>query len=139
MSNLHLNGQMLTSTSICHRLFIRPNHIRQCLCFVSQRITYAKKPSNATLARTDPSASREAAAIQAAKLTVSRAQGEYEALEKEREEEESKVDGGAGKRELDDGQGGPAAKRVKNDVDGDDEEMEIEMEDDEDGKLVNER
>lgn len=89
---------------------------------------YAKKPSNATLAREDPSKSREAAAIKAAKLVVSNAQGEYEQLEKEREEQEA----GLGKRQLDDAEAGPNAKRAKQD-EGDDEEMEIEMEDDEDG------
>ncbi|CAD6566666.1 MAG: hypothetical protein TREMPRED_002889 [Tremellales sp. Tagirdzhanova-0007] len=92
----------------------------------SLRISYAKAPSNATLARHDPSASKDAAAIAAAKLVVSRAQGEYEQLEKEREKE--------GKRGLDDDAGdiGRETKRPKGDVDGDDEEMEIEMEDDED-------
>jgi RNA recognition motif-containing protein len=93
-----------------------------------QDIVYAKKPSNATLAREDPSKSREAAAIKAAKLVVSNAQGEYEQLEKEREEQEA----GLGKRQLDDAEAGPNAKRAKQD-EGDDEEMEIEMEDDEDG------
>jgi len=62
---------------------------------------------------------------------VSRAQGEYEQLEKEKEKD--------GKRELDDGgleDGGRESKRAKGmtDGDGDDEEMEIEMEDDEDGE-----
>lgn len=65
--------------------------------------------------------SREAAAIEAARLVVSSAQGEYEALEQER------------KRELgDDAEEGRATKRVKQD----DDDMEIEMEDDEDGKLA---
>ena len=95
-------------------------------------ITYARTPSNATIERTDPSASREAAAIKAAKLTVSRAQGEYEQLEKEREEAEN---GPAnGKRELEDGDGqsGPAAKKQRPSGEDEEEEMEIEMEDDED-------
>ena len=87
----------------------------------AQSIAYARKPSNATLARTDPSLSREAAAIEAAKMVVSRAQGEYEALEKER------------KRELEEGGEERVAKRAKADAD-DEDEMEIEMEDDEDGE-----
>lgn len=62
-------------------------------------------------------------------MVVSRAQGEYEALEKEREEQEA----GVGKRGLEDGEAQPAAKKVKTD-DDDEEEMEIEMEDDEDGE-----
>lgn len=58
---------------------------------------------------------------------VSRAQGEYEQLEKEKEKD--------GKRELEDGgEGAREVKRVKADADGDDDEMEIEMEDDEDGR-----
>lgn len=64
----------------------------------------------------------------AAKLVVSRAQGEYEQLEKEREDQEA----GLGKRGLEDGQGGPTSKRARRDEDED--EMEIEMEDDEDGE-----
>ncbi len=93
---------------------------------MTQRISYAKNPSNATLARSDPSASRDAAKIAAAKLVVSRAQGEYEQLEKEREKD--------GKREADDGgEAGRESKRLKGEDGGDDEEMEIEMEDDEDG------
>jgi len=69
---------------------------------------------------------------------VSRAQGEYEALEKEREEQEA----GLGKRALEDGEGGadgegggPASKKVKREsgAEDDEDEMEIEMEDDEDG------
>jgi RNA recognition motif-containing protein len=91
-------------------------------------IAYAKKPSNATIARDDPSKSREAAAIQAAKLVVSRAQGEYEQLEKEREDQEN----GLGKRTLDEGEQGRESKRPRQDADED--EMEIEMEDDEDGQ-----
>jgi hypothetical protein len=65
-------------------------------------------------------------------LVVSRAQGEYEALEKEREEQEA----GLGKRGLEDGQGEPAAKKIKTDEEDDEEEMEIEMEDDEDGECL---
>lgn len=87
-----------------------------------QRISYAKKPSYATTARQDPSASREAAAIQAAKLTVSRAQDEYEQLEKERHDEEAGLLGE--KRGLEDEQEERGAKRVKQE---DDEAMEIEM------------
>lgn len=83
------------------------------------------------LARIDPSQSRDAKAVEAARLVVSHAQGEYEQLEKERELD------GAGKRELDDGEegasGGPTAKRAKQEVD-DEDEMEIEMEDDDDGE-----
>jgi len=96
---------------------------------MTQRISYAKNPSNATLARSDPSASRDAAKIAAAKLVVSRAQGEYEQLEKEREKD--------GKREADDGgEAGRESKRLKGEDGGDDEEMEIEMEDDEDGTFL---
>lgn len=87
-----------------------------------QRISYAKKPSYATTARQDPSASREAAAIQAAKLTVSRAQDEYEQLEKERHDEEAGFLGE--KRGLEDEGDERGAKRVKQE---DDEAMEIEM------------
>ncbi|WVQ78143.1 hypothetical protein IAT38_000224 [Cryptococcus sp. DSM 104549] len=85
------------------------------------RITYAKSPSRATIERQDPSASREAAAVEAAKLVVSRAQGEYEALEKERQDEEAGVLGE--KRELEDGEEAGRGKRAK----ADDEEMDIEM------------
>lgn len=87
-----------------------------------QRISYAQKPSYATTTRQDPSASREAAAIQAAKLTVSRAQDEYEQLEKERHDEEAGLLGE--KRGLEDGDEERGAKRVKQE---DDEAMEIEM------------
>jgi hypothetical protein len=104
-----------------------------------QRITYSKTPSNATLAITDPSLTRDAAAVQAAKLVVSRAQDEFEQLEKEREEEEAiKANGGKRPAELD--EEGREAKRQKADGEGagaeDDDEMEIEMdmEDDEDGE-----
>jgi hypothetical protein len=102
---------------------------------LSQNITYAKSKSNATIAREDPTRSKEAEALRAAKLVVSRAQGEYEALEKEREDQEA----GLGKRALEDGEsgadGGPASKKVKREsgAEDDEEEMEIEMEDDEDG------
>jgi hypothetical protein len=93
----------------------------------TQRISYAKSPSNAYIARTNPEASREAAAVAAAKTIISRAQGEYEQLEKEREAEEA---GRAGdKRAAEDGVGG-GGKRQKVE---EEEEMEIEMEDDEDG------
>ncbi|KGB80260.1 hypothetical protein I307_05747 [Cryptococcus deuterogattii 99/473] len=91
------------------------------------RISYAQKPSYATTTRQDPSASREAAAIQAAKLTVSRAQDEYEQLEKERHDEEAGLLGE--KRGLEDGDEERGAKRVKQE---DDEAMEIEMDEDED-------
>lgn len=64
----------------------------------------------------------------AAKLVVSRAQGEYEQLEKEREDQEA----GLGKRTLDDAEGGRDSKRARREED--DDEMEIEMEDDEDGQ-----
>ncbi|ORX39707.1 hypothetical protein BD324DRAFT_614682 [Kockovaella imperatae] len=100
-------------------------------------ITYSKKPSNATLSRLDPSASRDAAAIKAAKLVVSRAQGEYEQLEKEREDEEAGRGGGGGgagaKRDLEDGEGGDASGRnTKKPKVEEDEAMEIEMDEDED-------
>nr|ODN83803.1 hypothetical protein L203_05201 [Cryptococcus depauperatus CBS 7841] len=86
------------------------------------RITYAKTQSHATLARQDPAASREAAAIKAAKLTVSRAQDEYEQLEKERHNEEAGLAGE--KRPLEDGADEEGrGKRIKND-----EEMDIEIE-----------
>ncbi|KAK4689964.1 hypothetical protein P7C73_g142, partial [Tremellales sp. Uapishka_1] len=102
------------------------------------RITYAKRPSNATLAQTDPSLTRDAAAVKAAKLVVSNAQGEYEQMEKEREMEEGglkrgleEADGGGGSGERD-------AKRQKAGADDDDMEMEIEVEDEdeEDGVKV---
>ncbi|KAL1411220.1 hypothetical protein Q8F55_002171 [Vanrija albida] len=88
------------------------------------RISYARSPSNATLARTDPALSKEAAAVAAAKLVVSHAQSEYEQLEKERDAANA-----GGKRELEGGDE-PAAKRRR--ADEDEDEMEIEMEDDED-------
>jgi hypothetical protein len=94
------------------------------------------------LTRLDPSASRDAAAIRAAKTVISNAQGEYEQMEKEREREEAMVTGGAAgeKRELDDEQAGDrAAKRVKSDANGDaedEEEMEIEMDEDDEGESV---
>ncbi|TXT13751.1 hypothetical protein VHUM_01118 [Vanrija humicola] len=87
------------------------------------RISYARNPSNATLARTNPALSKEVAAVAAAKLVVSHAQSEYEQLEKDRDA------AAAGKRELDAGEE-PAAKRARHAEDED--EMEIEMEDDED-------
>ena len=67
--------------------------------------------------------------MKAAKLVVSRAQGEYEALEKEREAQEA----GLGKRGLEEGDAGPEPKKVKTDEDEEDD-MEMEMEDDEDGE-----
>ncbi|ODN89199.1 hypothetical protein L198_06522 [Cryptococcus wingfieldii CBS 7118] len=93
------------------------------------RISYAKSPSHATLAHEDPTSSREAAAVQAAKLTVSRAQDEYEQLEKERHDEEAGVSGGGEKRGLEDGEEGRGAKRVKGEKE-DDEEMDIEEDSD---------
>jgi hypothetical protein len=65
---------------------------------------------------------------------VSRAQNEYEQLEKEREETDTAAMGGNAKRDLEDAEGGePGAKRVKKEQ-GDDDEMEIEMdEEDDDG------
>lgn len=101
---------------VCHRCTSKPN---------AQRISYARNPSNATLARTNPALSKEAAAVAAAKLVVSHAQSEYEQLEKERDAAAS-----GGKRELDAGADEPAAKRARRDEDED--EMEIEMEDDDD-------
>lgn len=108
-----------------------------------QRISYARNPSHATLARQDPEASREAAVIRAAKMTVSNAQGEYEQLEREKIEEDLRLAGNAmGKRELDEPEDGPAGKRVKQEgqgagAGGDDEEMEIEMEmDDDEGESI---
>ncbi|WVO21823.1 uncharacterized protein IAS62_003137 [Cryptococcus decagattii] len=81
------------------------------------RISYAQKPSHATTTRQDPSASREAAAIQAAKLTVSRAQDEYEQLRRERRR---------GKRDT---MNRTVCWREER---RDDEAMEIEMDEDED-------
>ncbi|KAK8869961.1 hypothetical protein IAR55_000531 [Kwoniella newhampshirensis] len=99
------------------------------------RITYAKKPSSATIARTDPTASRDAAAIEAARMVVSRAQGEYEQLEKERELEDAAIrgDNGPEKRALD-GEGDEReSKRVKgNNEVGEEEEEEMELDDDDD-------
>ncbi|WRT66956.1 uncharacterized protein IL334_003921 [Kwoniella shivajii] len=104
-------------------------------------ISYSKAPSNATLSRQDPSLSREKAAMEAAKLVVSRAQGEYEQLEKERENEEAALRGE--KRDLDQDEStaqedGRESKRQKGDEDAvpdeDEEEMEIEDEDEEDVK-----
>lgn len=103
-----------------------------------QNITYSKKPSNATVERTDPSQSREAAAVQAAKLVVSRAQGEYEALEKEKEKEQEGGEGSSGqKRDLDNGdEEGRAGKKAKTETQDDDGgEMEIEMDEDDDGEF----
>jgi hypothetical protein len=101
----------------------------------SQTISYSRTPSSATLTLTDPNASRDAAAVRAAKLVVSRAQGEYEALEKEREAEEAGL--GSGKRVQEDanGDGGRGGKRMKVEAD-EDEEMEMEVEDDDDGALL---
>ncbi|OCF35254.1 hypothetical protein I317_01379 [Kwoniella heveanensis CBS 569] len=107
------------------------------------RISYAKKPSHATLARQDPSLSRDKAAIEAAKMVVSRAQGEYEQLEKERENEDAALRGE--KRDLPeaaDGDGGAGegerqSKRMKGaeaEEDEDEEEMEIEEDDEDDDK-----
>jgi hypothetical protein len=93
-------------------------------------IQYSKKPSNATLARTDPSLSRDAAAVQAAKLVVSRAQGEYEALEKEKEDADARVAAGQ-KRDLD-GEGGEERAGKKSKANDEDEE-EMEMDEDDDG------
>ena len=63
--------------------------------------------------------------MQAAKLVVSRAQGEYEALEQEGEE--------GRKRELEGDDEGRAGKKAK--TDDDEEGMEMEMdEDEEDGE-----
>ncbi|WVF72460.1 hypothetical protein IAT40_007275 [Kwoniella sp. CBS 6097] len=100
------------------------------------RISYAKKPSNATLARQDPSLSRDKAAMEAAKMVVSRAQGEYEQLEKERENEDAALRGE--KRDLAEGDGEDGErekKRLKADAvadDEDEEEMEIEEDEDDD-------
>lgn len=89
------------------------------------RISYSKTESNATLARNNPGMSKEAAAVEAARMVVSRAQDEYEALERDREAAENDM-----KRKGDDGDQ-PPAKRVKQE---DEDDMEIEMEDDEDGE-----
>ncbi|WWC69627.1 uncharacterized protein I206_103570 [Kwoniella pini CBS 10737] len=99
-------------------------------------ISYAKAPSNATLSRQDPSLSREKAAIEAAKLVVSNAQGEYEQLEKEREADEAVLRGE--KREAIDEDGestGRDAKRLKGNEqenEEDEEEMELDDEDEDD-------
>ncbi|WVR05032.1 hypothetical protein IAU60_002044 [Kwoniella sp. DSM 27419] len=102
------------------------------------QISYAKKSSNATLARQDPSASREAAAMEAARLVVSRAQGEYEQLEKEREAEDAALRGE--KRDAEEegevGDDARQSKRQKNDVEEDEEEMEIEEDDDEKPTII---
>jgi hypothetical protein len=101
----------------------------------SQAISYSKKPSNATLARTDPSLSREAAAVQAAKLVVSRAQGEYEALEKEKEDADARVASGQ-KRDLEggEGEGGERAGKKAKTSGGEEDEEEMEMDEDDDGE-----
>ncbi|WWC61308.1 uncharacterized protein I303_103889 [Kwoniella dejecticola CBS 10117] len=102
-------------------------------------ISYAKTPSNATLSRQDPSLSRDKAAIEAAKLVVSNAQGEYEQLEKEREADEAALRGE--KREASDVDGAADGddqrdtKRLKGDsnaVAQEEEEEEMELDDDED-------
>ncbi|OCF55228.1 hypothetical protein L486_07341 [Kwoniella mangroviensis CBS 10435] len=97
-------------------------------------ISYAKSPSNTTLSRQDPSLSREKAAMEAAKLVVSNAQGEYEQLEKEREADEAALRGE--KRDLDteenEGGEGRDPKRQKgNGEEEEEEEMELDEEDDE--------
>lgn len=89
------------------------------------RITYSKTDSNATLSRHNPGMSKEAAALEAARMVVSRAQDEYEALERDREAAENEA-----KRKADEADQ-PPAKRVRHD---DEDEMEIEMEDDDDGE-----
>ena len=61
---------------------------------------------------------------------VSRAQGEYEQLEKEREDEEAGRKRGAEDGDAVNGDDTRSAKRVKTDVD--DDEMEIEMDEEED-------
>ncbi|WWC85314.1 uncharacterized protein L201_000176 [Kwoniella dendrophila CBS 6074] len=99
-------------------------------------ISYSKSVSNATLSRQDPNLSREKAAMEAAKLVVSNAQGEYEQLEKEREADEAALRGE--KRELDgteevEGHDGDerSAKRLKQEEE-DEEEMELDEDDEED-------
>lgn len=89
----------------------------------TQHIAYAKNPSNATLAREDPSKSKEARAIEAARVTISKAQGEYEQLERE------KAGGINSKRAPDADVEDRASKKAKTE---DDDDMEIEMEDDDD-------
>jgi len=107
------------------------SHIDMPQGWRQKAISYSKKPSNATLARTDPSLSRDAAAIQAAKLVVSRAQGEYEALEKEKEDADARVAQGQ-KRDLD-GEGEErSGKKAK--TGGDEDEEEMEMDEDDDGR-----
>ncbi|WVW83312.1 hypothetical protein I302_105331 [Kwoniella bestiolae CBS 10118] len=98
-------------------------------------ITYSKSPSNTTLSRLDPSLSRDKAAMEAAKLVVSNAQGEYEQLEKEREADEAALRGE--KRDLaeDGDEGGRESKRLRGDTlpeEEDEEEMELDDEDDDD-------
>lgn len=67
--------------------------------------------------------------MRAAKLVVSRAQGEYEALEKERENIGKRGADGEGEER----EGGSKRQKVE---EGDDDEMEIEMdEEDDDGEL----
>nr|XP_019002417.1 uncharacterized protein I203_04898 [Kwoniella mangroviensis CBS 8507]OCF65878.1 hypothetical protein I203_04898 [Kwoniella mangroviensis CBS 8507] len=99
-------------------------------------ISYAKSPSNTTLSRQDPSLSREKAAMEAAKLVVSNAQGEYEQLEKEREADEAALRGE--KRDLEteenDGGEGRDPKRQKgNGEEEEEEEMELDEDEDEQG------
>lgn len=105
-----------------------------------QNIAYSKSASNATLARLDPTQSREAAAVQAAKLVVSRAQGEYEALEKEKEDEEARGAKRDAEEDADDGAEASARAGKKARTAGQPEEeeetMEIEMDEDEDGESV---
>ncbi|CAK9781913.1 hypothetical protein CC85DRAFT_288535 [Cutaneotrichosporon oleaginosum] len=79
-------------------------------------ITYARTASHATLALDDPTFSKEAIAIKAARGVLDSARGEYEQLANE-------------KRPLDEGEELRTAKRAKIE---DDDDMEIEMEDDED-------
>ena len=110
-----------------------------------QRITYARNASHATLSQADPESSREAAAVRAAKMTVSNAQGEYEQLERERVEEDMRLAGQAsGKRDLDtdadadahEGAEGPAGKKAKTEHVEEDEDMEMEMDEDDEGACL---
>ncbi|KAL7422242.1 hypothetical protein Q5752_002888 [Cryptotrichosporon argae] len=99
----------------------------------SLRISYAKTPSRASLILADPSAALLTLTATAAnKTTTSRAEGEYEALERAREDEVAGAAGAAGgeKRAAEEGAEERESKRRKEDDDED--EMEIEMEDDED-------
>lgn len=91
----------------------------------SLRISYSKTESNAIVARNNPGMSKEAAALEAARMVVSRAQDEYEALERDREAAENDMKRKAGEGDE------PPAKRVKGE---DEDDMEIEMEDDDDGE-----